>query len=140
MEILCASICLLCRPDRYPGQSRRKRNQRKSGDRHPYIRCFVPGVGNCLFQRTPERSQGTKQSQLGISDFVGIGHGAFMDILLQGAGNWRRVESCSHRQVKHRVCNDIGFRFPERTDGHQNHCWRSIHPYRNNGADMVIGI
>ena len=61
-----------------------------------------------------------------------------MDILLQSAGNRRRIKSCAHRQIERSVCNAI-FIFPfERTTGYKNHRGRTADNFRRYRISLVL--
>ncbi len=108
MKSLCVIVGPVCSTDCNLRQGGCEEHQFGFGNGHPDFRHPDTDMGNRVFRKTPDRSQGVKPSHLAFPDSVRCCYGTVVVVLFQGHSDRRCLQSGPHRQVErclhHHLC------------------------------------
>lgn len=93
MKSLCVIIGPVCSTDCNLRQGGCEEHQFGFGNGHPDFRHPDTDMGNRVFRKTPDRSQGVKPSHLAFPDSVRCCYGAVVVVLFQGHSDRRCLQS-----------------------------------------------
>lgn len=93
MESLCVIVGPVCSTDCNLRQGGCEEHQFGFGNVHPDFRHPDTDMGNRVFRKTPDRSQGVKPSHLAFPDSVRCCYGAVVVVLFQGHSDRRCLQS-----------------------------------------------
>lgn len=93
MKSLCVIVGPVCSTDCNLRQGGCEEHQFGFGNGHPDFRHPDTDMGNRVFRKTPDRSQGVKPSHLAFPDSVRCRYGAVVVVLFQGHSDRRCLQS-----------------------------------------------
>lgn len=93
MKSLCVIVGPVCSTDCNLRQGGCEEHQFGFGNGHPDFRHPDTDMGNRVFRKTPDRSQGDKPSHLAFPDSVRCCYGAVVVVLFQGHSDRRCLQS-----------------------------------------------
>lgn len=93
MKSLCVIVGPVCSTDCNLRQGGCEEHQFGFGNGHPDFRHPDTDMGNRVFRKTPDRSQGVKPSHLAFPDSVRCCYGAVVVVLFQGHSDRRCLQS-----------------------------------------------
>ena len=93
MKSLCVIVGPVCSTDCNLRQGGCEEHQFGFGNGHPDFRHPDTDMGNRVFRKTPDRSQGVKPSHLAFPDSVRCRYGTVVVVLFQGHSDRRCLQS-----------------------------------------------
>lgn len=93
MKSLCVIVGPVCSTNCNLRQGGCEEHQFGFGNGHPDFRHPDTDMGNRVFRKTPDRSQGVKPSHLAFPDSVRCCYGAVVVVLFQGHSDRRCLQS-----------------------------------------------
>lgn len=93
MKSLCVIVGPVCSTDCNLRQGGCEEHQFGFGNGHPDFRHPDTDMGNRVFRKTPDRSQGVRPSHLAFPDSVRCCYGAVVVVLFQGHSDRRCLQS-----------------------------------------------